>query len=299
MTPQDVPVGSNNTDEVPDEKQKITLTSYIQSKNFREVVICVIVGFILAIAPENLVPIHMRPIPYQITDAGDTILDLMYGNDLVTHETVSTALNIIIGFISLIMQIILSLSLGKTNDVHLTICIWFMANGISKFLTDWVKNYCGYLRPNFYAKSLCQFDDGTFLCNDDHPNHTRVSFLSFHSSWIFCCMTILTLYLLRLFGVGGLFYDSDSSNSAVPINNNLDEEQGEDSNNNSTKTSKSSTATSRMTSVFCLFPMLVAFFVGASRIHDNYHHPADVVAGSIVGFASAKFVFDTWFYDVA
>ena len=105
---------------------------------------------------------------------------------------------------------------------------------------------------------------------------------------------MLTLYLLRLFGVGGLFYDSDSSNSAVPLNNNLDEEQREDSNNNSTKTSKSSTATSRIVSIFCLFLMLVAVFIGASRIHDNFHHPADVVAGSIVGFAVAKFVSDTW-----
>merc|ERR1712194_231713 len=102
-----------------------------------------------------------------------------------------------------------------------------------------------------------------FSCKDD-DHKGRISFLSGHASSSFCCMTILTLYLLRLFGVGGLFYDSDSSNSAIPINDNLDEEQGEDSNNNSKKTSKSSTATSRMASVFCLFPMLIAFYVGAS-----------------------------------
>ena len=293
MTPHnetgDVPVGSNNTDQVPDEEKKCTLTNYIQSKNFREVVFCIIVCVLLPLVPMFLT-MCQRPIPYQITNAGDTILDLTYNNDKATHETVSAALNAIICVISLIMQMILSLYLGKTNDAHLTICTWFMTMGITSFLTECIKRYCGYLRPIYF--SLCQFDGSTFSCKDD-DHKGRISFLSGHASTSFCCMTILTLYLLRLFGVGGLFYDSDSSNSAIPINNNFDEEQREDSNNNSTKTSKSSTATSRMASVFCLFPMLVAVFIGASRIHDNWHHPADVIAGSIIGFAIAKFFYDT------
>ena len=190
--PRDVPLGSNNTDQIPDEKQKITLTNYVQSKNFREVVICIILCLFACFVP-HLLPTNQRPIPYQITNAGDTILDLTYNNDLV-GESVHPVLNAGIGVISLIMQMILSMYLGKTNDAHLTICTWFMTMGITGFLTECIKRYCGYLRPIYF--SLCQFDGSTFSCKDD-DHKGRISFLSGHASTSFCCMTILTLYLFH------------------------------------------------------------------------------------------------------
>ena len=36
--------------------------------------------------------------------------------------------------------------------------------------------------------------------------------------------------------------------------------------------------------MLCLGPTLVAAWVAASRVHDNAHHPADVVGGAVVGW---------------
>jgi len=138
--------------------------------------------------------------------------------------------------------------------------------------------------------------------SDDHE--ARVSFASGHSSFSFCCMTLFTLYLLRLFGVGGLFYfrrndpDCDAPSNIV-IAGDLEQQQQQSNHNspasnNVRKRSKSGTMLSRMASILCILPMFVAGFIAASRIHDNFHHPADVVAGSIIGFSVAKFVYNTW-----
>ena len=32
-----------------------------------------------------------------------------------------------------------------------------------------------------------------------------------------------------------------------------------------------------------MLPVLLALWIGATRVHDNKHHPADVVAGALLG----------------
>ena len=82
-------------------------------------------------------------------------------------------------------------------------------------------------------------------------------------------MTLFTLYLLRVFGVGGVYDNSSRHRQRVG---------------------------KRFISLLCLLPMMVSFFVAASRVHDNYHHPADVVAGSLIGFGCAKVIHGIWFF---
>jgi len=263
-----------------------------------EVTVCIILGLLLALIPHiPIIGLNQRPIPYQVSKAGDVILNSGIDNDLLP-ETIPAMLSFIVaGLIPLIIQIVISLYLGESDDTHLTICVYFLANGITKFLTDFVKRYCGYLRPNFY--SLCEFDKDSLSCKGSSHDikESRVSFMSGHSSFSFCCTTILTLYLLRLFGVNGLFYtkngNDSSSTSNIETRGDLEQQR-----NNSTLTlkEKSRPAIHRMLSIICLLPMFVAFFFAASRVHDNFHHPADVVSGSVLGCAIAKFVYDTWFY---
>jgi len=45
----------------------------------------------------------------------------------------------------------------------------------------------------------------------------------------------------------------------------------------------------------CYAPMLVAFFIIISRVHDDLHHPADVIGGSLLGGSIATLVFNIWF----
>lgn len=46
----------------------------------------------------------------------------------------------------------------------------------------------------------------------------------------------------------------------------------------------------------CLLPTVLACWVAASRVHDNAHHPADVVTGALIGGSSALLFYLRYFY---
>ena len=52
---------------------------------------------------------------------------------------------------------------------------------------------------------------------------------------------------------------------------------------------------SRLVSVLALLPMAVALWIAASRVRDNKHFPADVIAGSLIGLAIATYTHGLWF----
>ena len=53
----------------------------------------------------------------------------------------------------------------------------------------------------------------------------------------------------------------------------------------------------RLWSFLAVAPVLVALFVGASRVRDNHHHPADIVGGFMVGGVAVYFCHHTWFLE--
>lgn len=149
--------------------------------------------------------------------------------------------------------------------------MYALANGFTIGLTNILKNYIGYLRPNFYNR--CSFTEDTLMCNDsEEEEKARLSFPSGHSSLSFCGMTIFTLYLLRVFGVGGVNEKLLRPNSISPV-------------------------ARRVSSVLCLLPMLVCIFVAGTRVHDNYHHPVDVVGGALIGWGCARAINNIWFFS--
>mmetsp|Transcript_4178 Transcript_4178/g.7718 ORF Transcript_4178/g.7718 Transcript_4178/m.7718 type:complete len:98 (-) Transcript_4178:241-534(-) len=91
-------------------------------------------------------------------------------------------------------------------------------------------------------------------------------------------MTLLTMYLLRKFGV------YSTTVTAVQQQDNVVMLQY-------TKPKRSQKAMS----VLCLSPMAIACFVAASRLHDNMHFPADVVGGAVLGTVLAWFTNGIWF----
>ena len=46
-------------------------------------------------------------------------------------------------------------------------------------------------------------------------------------------------------------------------------------------------AARRVLLLLCLSPLYLAFWCGASRLHDYWHHPSDVIAGAIIGTGSS------------
>jgi membrane-associated phospholipid phosphatase len=205
------------------------------------------------------------------------------------------------------------------DEIHKTICVYFMSIGLTQSLTNICKLYCGYLRPIFY--DMCQPNDTYEQCqSSSHERQSRVSFISGHASLSVCGLLLLSFYLERLYGVSS--YNNNNNN-----------------NNNNTTRRRLPIQLVRLVSIGCYAPMLLAFFIckffllcsvsvllficvavgflslsilyltiafivlflyffsskAISRVHDNLHHPADVVGGALLGGSIATLVFSTWY----
>jgi membrane-associated phospholipid phosphatase len=126
------------------------------------------------------------------------------------------------------------------DEIHKTICVYFMSIGLTQSLTNICKLYCGYLRPIFY--DMCQPNDTYEQCqSSSHERQSRVSFISGHASLSVCGLLLLSFYLERLYGV-----------SSYNNNNN---------NNNNTTRRRLPIQLVRLVSIGCYAPMLLAFFI--------------------------------------
>lgn len=192
---------------------------------------------------------------------------------------------VVIGFVApLVLQFILAKFLQTTcgGDAHNTVCVYIVTTALVGLSTNVIKNYVGYLRPVFYE--LCQPNDDFSECTSDEDSSLdgRKSFPSGHASLAFSGMTLLTMYLLRKFGVYSELYKpqttittTDGASVMVP--------------------KPPPPRWRKAISVICLAPMAVACFVAASRVHDNKHFPADVVGGAVLGTVLAWFTNGIWF----
>ena len=52
------------------------IKEYVLSTKMIEVLGCITLGLVLAFVPSVIVPVNQRPIPYQMTNEGDVLLDL-------------------------------------------------------------------------------------------------------------------------------------------------------------------------------------------------------------------------------
>lgn len=138
------------------------------------------------------------------------------------------------------------------------------AVGTTEFLTSFVKYYVGRLRPNFYA--MCKWSDELLACtepSDFVQAEARKSFPSGHSSLAFCGCTFVTLYLNLKLTVNIIGKD----NTLRPF-------------------------TKDMLNLLVFFiPLSFSWYIAASRVHDNWHHVGDVLAGSLIGATTSAFCF--------
>jgi len=160
--------------------------------------------------------------------------------------------------------------------------------GLTTWMTQVLKNFCGRPRPNFFA--LCNYQgyrdaihSGNFTlynslttvgvqgdlkhCLEQDPAVIRESLYSFpsgHSSSVFAGMTILTLYLLHIipkhFLRGSL--KTESPFRLLPIK-----------------------------MVVMLVCMGTAWLVAGSRTRDYWHNFDDILSGACLGFCVSCFAF--------
>ena len=173
-------------------------------------------------------------------------------------------------------------------DLHSIMCVFLIAYGGTRFFTDFIKYYVGYLRPNFYT--MCQYSTDSMTCesNDEHLiNSARRSFPSGHASVSFCGMMCLGL---SLSGKVGIHHGLQPKGAATT--------------HSITTTTTNTTSSSSGTYEFLYkkigfllsfgLPMFLSTFIAASRVHDNWHHPADIVAGSLIGGTCACIAYHLW-----
>ena len=65
------------------------IKEYASSIQMVEVISCITLGLILAYVPTLIVPINQRPIPYQMTNEGDVLLDLTKNQEYVADTVPS------------------------------------------------------------------------------------------------------------------------------------------------------------------------------------------------------------------
>eukprot|EP00569_Conticribra_weissflogii_P007147 CAMPEP_0171347034 /NCGR_PEP_ID=MMETSP0878-20121228/26755_1 /TAXON_ID=67004 /ORGANISM="Thalassiosira weissflogii, Strain CCMP1336" /LENGTH=327 /DNA_ID=CAMNT_0011850945 /DNA_START=161 /DNA_END=1144 /DNA_ORIENTATION=+ len=248
----------------------------------RELIFSFLIFFIGSYVPKNVIlpitGVNQRPIPYQVTQAGDVILDLTLANQLVSSADVVFPSSKL-WFIALWVPIIFIFFVGSMfplvissfpnnssfHNVHAGFCSVLVAIGISEFFTHTFKFYVGRLRPNFYA--MCGFDTDTLSCQNGEQmeNEARMSFPSGHSSLSCCGMMTLTLFLYARVGLGRIMVPGVASGR------------------------------SKFLGIVAFTPLLVSFWCATSRLVDNWHHPSDIIAGTILGAVSAFISYHLWF----
>ncbi|CAK9043259.1 unnamed protein product [Durusdinium trenchii] len=132
-----------------------------------------------------------------------------------------------------------------------------MAVGCMFANVDAVKLYVGYFRPYFYEE--CGLDRSTGECLTPTEDG-RKSFPSGHASTSFCAMLFTSLYLL---GKVARLPSKTMTSFLGPL------------------------GCTNVLLLLALSPVMVAFWVAASRVRENDHHPADVVTGACIGSAWA------------
>lgn len=248
-----------------------------------------------------------RSIPYQALDdeGGDYVKNLTYDLKEDKETIPSWALAVII-LLTFLTQFILSWKVGNVGDVHSTVCCYVIVLSLTNSLTHILKNYCGYLRPIFYHVCQPDFSNGVGVCTQNSAE-VRKSFPSGHSSMSFCAMVLFTYFLHQKFGVSSHhkkntmeYYNntgtlpSNDYGATTTFNNDINMNESIIS----YQISKS-TILQRLYSFLSFLPIILALFIAGSRVHDNFHHPADVVGGAVLGTGIAVFFHKIWFPDAS
>ena len=267
----------------------LPITDYLRSYRAAEFLVCLAFFLVTNLSGSWLhITPHQRPIPVQYLEGSGEYVRNLTNNEEFDGETVPYELLILLtGVLPLVLQVFLSLCRCSSpiHEVHSSLCVYFVAWSLNMIACDFVKNYVGYLRPFFFQ--LCEPTEDYSECTGG-GNHIRKSFPSGHSSTSFCGMTLLALYIHNRFGVYSKrcfleVHPRKKSSVVEPKLLKLTYQQD------------SGLPLARLMSIAALLPLFVALWIAASRVRDNKHFPADVLAGALIGASLAKYSHGLWF----
>lgn len=234
-----------------------------------EVIVSVVCFFVGCYGPKVFQRsgyLNIRPIPYQVTQAGDVLIDLTLANELIPKSE-ATFPGPKLWFVSVWIPFVVCVIIGAIfplvvstlpnntpfHNAHAGLCTILVAIGLSELVTQTFKLYVGRLRPNFYK--MCGFNADSLACSngEEMEMEARMSFPSGHSSLSFCGMMVLTLFLIGRVGLG---------RSIIP---------------------KTAHGKGKVLLLLSFSPLLLSFWIATSRLTDHWHHPSDILAGSALG----------------
>jgi len=232
----------------------------------------VVFSLLLIFVGDNFVKLNYVNAPYVVTDSGDVILDIQHDKPYLTTSEVAVTDGLLLFFSIVIPSCsLLVFSIFFTtvkSDTFNIFSVLVLAVGLGEGVTAACKKYVGRLRPNFF--NMCAFSKETFECSADEALilQSRKSFPSGHSSLSFCTYTVLSLYLL---GKIGLFSYNARYQYSMSVTSPL--------------------LRKRAYALLSISVMVVPAIISMTRIRDQWHFPSDVIAGALVGVASASFCY--------
>ncbi|GAA5928079.1 hypothetical protein JCM1841_005902 [Sporobolomyces salmonicolor] len=156
----------------------------------------------------------------------------------------------------------------SARDVHHAVMGLAASRAVMRLVVECLKNRVGRLRPDFLAR--CAWDDVAKACTGRLAlvKDGRRSFPSGHSSTAWQGLFFLALYLA---GKNGAFAFAARFPRSGLLQSRL------------------------LRFALAIAPLFVAGWICVTRLEDHYHHPTDVLAGSVIGLASALVVYPVFY----
>lgn len=251
-----------------------SLQSYLHTITLPiELVVCMLSPVLALFLPKLILSsTYERPIPYQITNQGDVILDPSINNPYNNDPEIVSNVQLLITCLIVPSILFLLLHYPNLKKIHTSICPLFFALGLTVVLTDLLKSYVGYFRPNFY--NYCQFDKDTLQCENDNQGEledARRSFPSGHASVSFTSMMVVMLVLWQK------LHTSTHTQRLGDYSHRIEH-----------------TIRLKKLAAICI-PLVYALFVAGSRARQDRHHPADIVGGSMLGVGIGWLAWSLWY----
>ena len=255
--------------------------NYVFSRHMVELCIYLVMFLTIGLFLPTVFKVHQRTIPYQVVQStGDVVLDFNYNYDY-KDEQIDNNMLIVLTMV-LPMMILLGMELYNRNGYffHDGSCAFIASMTVTLFITGVVKRMTGIFRPNFYQQ--CGFSNETLACmsQDYDEDNVRMSFISGHSSVAFCGLSMLTLIMLGASRV----YSLDN--------------EGRQNTRQHNRTGTVKLNERRIFHVLMYSPIMLAVYIGNTRIVDYYHHESDVIGGALLGALVAILGYHMWYPSV-
>jgi|MDSY01.1.fsa_nt_gb diacylglycerol diphosphate phosphatase/phosphatidate phosphatase len=235
---------------------------------------------------------YWRPLPGEFIDDGsqwvkDPRVDVPFHDETVPYFPHLTIISYGIPLAVLVLRGFLTHR--AAGDVRAFLYAFFPAMATTNLANTWIKRYVGRLRPFFYQR--CGYDASTFACTDD-KDLLRQSFPSGHSSESMCALLFCTLFLLGKVKL--------RRSLLAPREEDREEEGGGQADRGPSRLpfGLGAVRLAPAWAALATLPTCLSVWIACSRLRDDWHHPADVLAGLLLGASCALFFYPCGFPPV-